>query len=450
MPSTIYNARRRIFMIGDNQELTADLLHEYVTKHRSVSQTTYQPLEDAYMTDYPIMHQAKKKEYKPDNRLAVNFAKYLTDVFGGFFCGIPIKIDTDEETIADYLNLLDRYNGLDSVNAELARHCDIYGHGYEIYYVDEDGQIAVSALSPMDGFMIYDESIRRRPRYFVRYYTDVNNIIRGSVSDNQIVRYFMIDTSLHFTGEEQLHGFAEVPATEYKENDVRMGVFEPVMSLINALNKALSEKANDIDYFSDAYLKILGARLENEDLETIRDDRIINLETENGENLVVEFMGKPDGDASQEHLIDRLTKLIFTISMVANISDEEFGNASGISLKYKLLTMNNMAKTKERLFSASFDRRYRLIFSNPINAMKADDWVQISYKYSRNIPTNILDEAQTAAQLAGTTSLQTRLGVLSVVDNVQDEMDRIAKEQDVDAYATMYPTDRTGEDNGDE
>lgn len=448
MPTTIYNNRKRLFVIGDDQEMTADLLLEYVRKHQGVAPMIYKPLEDAYMTDYPIIHQVCKAAYKPDNRLCANFAKYAADVFGGFFCGIPIKTDTDDQQISDYLTLLDRYNGLDSVNAELARHCDVYGHAYEIYYVDEDGQVAVSAVSPMDGFMIYDESIRRRPRYFVRYYTDVHGTVRGSISDDQVVRYFTVDTSLRFTGEEKLHGFDGVPATEYQENDVRTGIFEPVMSLINAFNKVLSEKSNDIDYFSDAYMKILGARLETDDLKTIRDDRIINLESEDNENLVVEFMEKPDADGSQEHLLDRLHDLIFQISMVADISDEDFGNASGISLKYKLLTMNNLAKTKERLFSASFDRRYRLIFSNPINAMKADDWVQISYKYSRNIPTNILDEAQTAAQLAGTTSLQTRLGVLSVVDNVQDEMDRIAQEQDIDAYATMYPTDRTGEDNG--
>ena len=31
------------------------------------------------------------------------------------------------------------------------------------------------------------------------------------------------------------------------------------LTMINAYNKALSEKANDVDYFADAYLKVLGA-----------------------------------------------------------------------------------------------------------------------------------------------------------------------------------------------
>ena len=111
--------------------------------------------------------------------------------------------------------------------------------------------------------------------------------------------------------------------------------FEPVMSMIDAYNKAVSEKANDVDYFADAYMKVLGSKLEDEDLEHIRDNRIINLDG-NAAAVIVDFLQKPNGDTTQENLIDRLEKLIFQISMVANISDENFGTSSGIAMKYKL------------------------------------------------------------------------------------------------------------------
>ena len=45
---------------------------------------------------------------------------------------------------------------------------------------------------------------------------------------------------------------------EFILNDSRTGIFEGVVSLINAMNKATSEKANDVDYFADAYLAITG------------------------------------------------------------------------------------------------------------------------------------------------------------------------------------------------
>ena len=142
--------------------------------------------------------------------------------------------------------------------------------------------------------------------------------------------------------------------------------------MIDAYNKAISEKANDVDYFADAYLKILGAKLKPEDLQELRRNRIINFEGEDAGALIVEFLQKPNGDTTQENLINRLEKLIFQISMVANISDENFGTSSGIALKYKLQAMSNLALTKQRKFTSGMNRRYKLIFSNPVSGMQKD------------------------------------------------------------------------------
>lgn len=49
---------------------------------------------------------------------------------------------------------------------------------------------------------------------------------------------------------------------------------------------------------------------------------------------------------------------------------------------------------------------------------------------TRNLPKNIADEAQTAASLEGIVSKETQLSVLSIVDNVQDEIDRIKQEEE--------------------
>ena len=91
-----------------------------------------------------------------------------------------------------------------------------------------------------------------------------------------------------------------------------MGIFEPILSMINAYNKAISEKANDVDYFADAYLKVLGTLLDEDEVKHIRDDLIINFDGDT-EKMIVEFLQKPDGDTTQEHLIDRLERLIFQI-----------------------------------------------------------------------------------------------------------------------------------------
>ena len=417
-----------MFRIADDEILDENVLSGYIEDHNTEVSARYQPLLDAYMTDYPIFHLPPKPTYKPDNRIAVNFAKYITDTMNGFFIGNPIKLQSDDETVLDYVELLDQYNNQDDNNAELSKTCSIFGSGYEMYYVDENGQIGITYLTPIEAFMIYDDSILQNPRYFVRLYLDTDNVVHGSVSDESTVKYFEIRGKLTFIPEyEHPHGFDGVPATEYLENAERQGIYESVLTMINAYNKAISEKANDVDYFADAYLKVLGTLLDEDEIKHIRDDRIINFDGDT-EKVIVEFLQKPNGDETQEHLIDRLERLIFQISMVANISDENFGTSSGIALKYKLLAMSNLVKTKERKFTSGMNRRYKLIFSNPVSGMKKDDWVKIRYQFTLNYPANLLEESQIAGNLAGITSQETQLKVLSVVDNVQQEIERMETE----------------------
>lgn len=433
-----------MFRVPADTVITTELLGEFINKHKKEVASRYQKLKDAYGNKYEIENLKKKPEWKPDNRIPVNFAKYIVDTMNGFFMGIPVKVSSDDKSVSEYINFLDQYNDQDDNNAELSKICDIYGNGYEMYFVDEIGNIGITYLDPTEAFIIYDDSILKRPLYFVRYYKDADEIEHGSLSDCRYVRYFTNDGGYEWSTEEKLHGFDGVPATEYVENEEGIGIFESVLPLINAYNKAISEKANDVDYFADAYLKILGPTLDEDGMKNIRSNRIINFDGE-AEKLIVEFLQKPDGDTTQENLINRLERLIFQISMVANISDENFGTQSGIALKYRLLSMSNLGKTKERKFISGMNRRYRLIFSNPVSGMQRDAWTSIKYKFTQNIPANVLDEAQTASQLTGIVSKETQLELLSVVENVKDEVERIEKDTDKEGYHTDYPTNRTDE-----
>jgi SPP1 family phage portal protein len=423
--------RKEIYRISPDEELTDAKLSRFIARHAAESTFRYKQLQDAYETDFPIFHENPKPEWKPDNRIAVNFAKYIVDTMNGYFIGNPIKITVDggEETIEKYIEFLDQYNDQDDNNAELSKICSIYGKGYEMYYNDEEGNVGIIYLDPTEAFMIYDDSVLKRERYFVRLYRDEDNVLHGSVSDQEKVRWFTIKGKIVWNEQEQLHYFNGVPATEYRENKECQGIFEPVMSIINAFNKAISEKANDVDYFADAYLKIIGTLLDEDELKHIRSDRVINFDGD-GESVIVDFLQKPNGDTTQENLLNRLQNLIFLIAMVANISDENFGTSSGIAMAYKLQGMSNLRKTKERKFTSGMNRRYKLIFSNPGNAMKKDDWVKLHYKFTPNVPANLLEESQIAQNLSGVVSQETQLGVLSVVDNPKAEIERIDKEEE--------------------
>ena len=116
--------------------------------------------------------------------------------------------------------------------------------------------------------------------------------------------------------------------------------------------------------------------------------------------------------------------------MTANINDESFGNASGVALEFKLQPMKNLAAMKERKFKSGMNQRFKMVFALPTNieASKKDEWFNLSYQFTRNIPRNIKDEAEIAAKLQGVVSKETQLDVLSFVENSKDEIDRMNAE----------------------
>lgn len=422
-----------MFRLPTGTEMTTELLDYFLGQHRQNITKRYEPLKAAYESDHEILHAPAKPDYKPDNRIVVNFPKYMVDTTNGFFIGNPIKIVADEEAVSDFVEYLDQYNDQDDNNAELSKLCSIFGHAYEMYYRDEDSELCITYLSPMEAFMIYDDSIVERPMYFVRVYKDWEGNEYGSISNNHGVRHFQVTGGTRWTDEDwQPHYFDGVPATEYLENAERQSLFYPVLTMVNAYNKALSEKANDVDYFADAYLKILGALLDDAGMKKIRDNRIINFDGEDSGKLIVEFMEKPSADETQEHLLDRLERLIFHIGQTANVSDENFGTSSGIAMLYKIWSTSNMGKTKERKFTSGMNRRYKILFSSPLAKVPKDAWVQLHYKFTPNIPKNLKEETEIAKNMEGITSHETQLSVISAVENVQDELDKIEEENKPD------------------
>jgi SPP1 family phage portal protein len=94
--------------------------------------------------------------------------------------------------------------------------------------------------------------------------------------------------------------------------------------------------------------------------------------------------------------------------------------------------MSNLSKIKERKFTSGMNRRYKILFGHPASKVQKDAWMQLHYQYTPNMPANLLEEAQIAAQMEGITSHATQLRVLSVVDNVEDELEKIEEENKPD------------------
>lgn len=423
-----------VFIHPAEDDITPEVVSNFIKLHQA-ELPRYNRLKDMYESEPPILRQEAKAEYKPDNRLVVNYAKYIVDTFNGYFIGIPVKVRHENPKVNEQVDDFLKRNDMDDNQAELSKICSIYGHGFEILYQNEESETCCTYNNPLDMFIVYDDTIAQKPLFAVRYQITDDKQIKGTLyTAEKEIGINEGEDGLVF-GDETPSYYGDLPIIEYIENEERQSIFESVESLINAYDKAISEKANDVDYFADAYMKLLGMELDQETINNIRDNRIINLYgSEDVTKLIVEFLDKPDGDTTQEHLLDRIERLIYQISMVANINDESFGNASGVALEFKLQPMKNLAAMKERKFTSGMNRRFKMVFNLPTNieASKKEEWRNLEYTFTRNIPRNIVDETTTAKNLQGIVSKETQLSVLSIVDNPTQEIERMEAEGESD------------------
>lgn len=435
----------KLMTFPKDEPITVDVVTKFMEKHR-LEVARYEYLKNMYRGIMEIDDEPKKDPWKPDNRLAVNFTKYIVDTFTGYFNGIPVKKTHSDKEILSKLQEFDNLNDMEDEESELAKMACIYGRAFELLYQDEETQTNVIYNSPENMFMVYDDTVKQEPLFAVRYGIDEDKKLQGEV-------YTLLET-IKISGENDKLSFGEgtynpypnLPVVEFYFNEERMSIFESVISLVNAFNKAISEKANDVDYFSDQYLAFLGAAVEEEDLKNIRSNRVINYYADaEGKNVDVKFLEKPDSDSQTENLLDRLTKLIFQTTMVANISDESFGSSSGVSLAYKLQAMSNLALSFQRKFQSSLNSRYKLYCQLSTNVSNKDAWKDIEYTFTRNEPKDIKEQADTANILMGITSQETALSVISVIPDVQAEMEKIKKEE---ASTAIFDKDKQPSENG--
>ena len=425
-----------MFRIGRDEELSNEVLLAFIQEHEADARR-FERLKNQYITNPPILHKEDNEPWKPDDRIPVNFGRYIVDTFNGFFNGVPMKVSHADDDINAFIREFWRTNNMDNTLNELAKTTSIYGRGYLYVYQNEYAQTEVAYSEPFDMFVIYTDDIRPKSLYGVRYTKGDDGVYRGQLFTSEqefeftlTARDLNLDVPRDEFGNErgQLY-YGRIPIIEFIENEQRTSLIEPVEAQINTYNRVLSEKSNDVSYFSDAYLSILGAKLDDDSIERLKNDRIIALDGRDSQNVTIEFLEKPDADQTQENLLDRLEKLIFQTSMVVNLNDDKAGNSlesSGVALARKEQPMANMASNKEHKFTQSLQTLFGMIFNvvGNVSPTVRDEYINIKFDWYRNLPANDADEAETVKRLDGIVSRRQQLEMLSSVSDVEEELSR--------------------------
>jgi SPP1 family phage portal protein len=433
--------------------ITVKTLMACISEHRQ-SCPRLTRLEAYYKGEHDILGRRSKGAFLPNNRIVCNFPKYATDTVCGYVFGNAIKFKANNDISIDALN--DMLNAADAMthDSELGKDLSVFGVGCEIIYMtgEETPRPKLALIDPKTAFVVYDDTVAAEPLFGVRYYPKakengaLDHYAAEIYTDGMIYSYTMKTiTDTPFLQSETPHYFGGVPLIEYWNNEEGMGDYEGVMSLVDAYNVLMSDRINDKERFVDAILLLVNAQLPED--RTDEDGRVIESTVQRMlENRILELPGD-DADARYlvktlnedeiQRLADAITSDMHKFSMIPDFTDENFsGNSSGVALKYKLLSLENLAKVKERFFISGLRERLK-IFANilEMKGLPKINPYEISIKMNRTLPSNELELAQIISTLKGAVSAETLLAMLPMVEDPAAEAEAVRAERREDREA---------------
>ena len=431
----------------NKEELSIEDIQKFIKKHKAES-IRYIKLQKYYEGKHDILDHTSR-DGQPNNKIVNPYPKYITDMLVGYFVGQPISYTSKEEGgLFEDLQAIFDYSDEQEENLELAKICSIKGKAYELLYRDEDARIRFNEFGPDQMFVIYDMTISPSIKFAIRYY-DVgegnDKITYAEVYDKEVCTLYKGKDSDLSLEQITPHTFKDVPVVEYVNNKEEQGDFEQVITLIDAYNKAQSNTLNDMDQFTDAYLILVNmADTDSERIDELKRDRVMLLDDDGDAKWLI----KEINDAWVENYKDRVRRDIHKFSYTPDMQDESFGNnLSGVSIRYKILAMEQIRSNKERKFKKGLQRRIELICNSLSLEKDIDLFTDINIKFANTLPQNIYELSQTIKNLSPYLSSETLLNQLPFVENAKEELEKKkAEDEEITSSYDFTNIDNAGGD----
>lgn len=444
-----------------------DQLKNYISTFQSEQLERLKELKRYYLGDNNIKYrEAKSDEYAADNRIASDFAKYITIFEQGYMLGVPVEYKNETAGIQQAIDLMSLKNNEDYHNVKIKTDLSIYGRSYELLTVEKFGdksEVRLYQLPAEQTFVIYDDTYQRNSLMAVHFY----DIDYGNGKRKRIVKLYTSDKIYTYEDynqdvngmtlkDEDDHFFKGVPVNEFANNEERTGAYESVLDNIDAYDLSQSELANFQQDSVDAILVLRGNPYTGEDDDNYLEDGRVNpngplgvaLGFKKAKIIVLDDNPNPGGaepdafylkkeydSAGAEAYKNRLVADILRFTFTPDTQDSHFaGTQSGESMKYKLMASDNYREKQERLFRKGLMRRLRLaanIWAIKGNEATAYNLVnETSIIFKPNLPQNDVDIVTMAKNLYGVISDQTVFELLNTVTGVdaESELKRLQEE----------------------
>nr|DAW07396.1 MAG TPA: PORTAL PROTEIN [Caudoviricetes sp.] len=425
----------------DETDLKAELIYKLIRKHAN-EREGLQKLKRYYIGEHSILEHKRRNPNAPNFKTVANHAKDIADTATGYFLGSPITYNNTGESDLEPLLVAFDNAEVDQVDTQNALNMAIYGRAYEYIYVKEGlNELDSASLDVENTFIVYDDSIERRPLFAVYYYE-----VKDDSKDTKTYQAEVFTQNLHYhivlsdsSGsyvkklDVEPHHLGQIPIIEYKNNNFAIGDYEQQISLIDAYNSLMGNRVNDKEQAIESILVLYGAQLGDTPEETHKAMSILNEEglLELPMDSKADFLKNLLDEGATEILRKALKEDIYTFSHVPNLTDEKFaGNSSGVAMEYKLLGLEMITKVKESNYKRGLRQRIS-IFAKYLGLQQIVlDANSIVPQFSRGLPKNLLELSQVINNLDGKVTLRQLISLLPFVEDPDAELEELEEEKE--------------------
>ena len=439
-----------MYQIDRNEELTPLRLGKILAQFQTLELPRLNTYHNYYSGKQAITLKQATDTGKPCNIVVVNYCYNIVQNYLGYMTGIEIGYDNDGrfEQIIDVL----KYNDVKTEDSELLRNALIFGRGFEINYIDEDGKQRFRTLDPRECIPVYEDTLSNELLYVIRFYMEspvneqMDRYIVEVYSGDKVTRYrsSVGFSSFEFISEEP-HFFGQCPVTVFSLNAEEESIFAQIMSLQDAYNELLSDEVDDFEAFADAYLVLKGITADEEDLVSMKQHRVLMMDSD----ADASYLTKSIGDTQIQNMLQNVNDQIHKISASPDFNDDKFMAQSGVAMRYKLVGFENRASAIESNMKKALQRRLELISAilGLLGSTEEELWREAQITFTRNLPADLAQTVQIVNQLRGIVSQETLLTLLPFVQDVNEEMAKVKaeKEENMELYNFSISEDEDGD-----
>lgn len=366
--------------------------------------------EISYLWSYykgrqPILNRVKEVRPEITNKIVENRANEIVSFKSGYLMGEPLQYVSrgNAENIADAINQLNEFVFAEEKPAkdkELADWFHICGTSFRMVLPDEmageddESPFEIYTLDPRNTFVVYNNGLGNKPILGVKYVVDENGVVHYSCYSDR--EYFEIVESKVVSYDT--HILDEIPIIEYPLNMARIGAFELVIPLLDAINLTDSNRLDGVEQFIQALMLFHNVDISSEDFDELRERGAIKFKDIDPQlKAEINYLVSNLNQGETQTLVDHMYQTVLTICGMPNRNggSSTSDTGSAVIMRDGWSAAEARAKDSELMFKKS-ERIFLKVVLNICRTLADMDLkvCNVEIRFTRRNYENILQKAQ--------------------------------------------------------